>query len=51
MRNYKFGLIGLLIVYLTLPIVAGYEEWGDKLGPVIYPQGLHSVPYTAVRGC
>lgn len=41
------GLVGgfLLITYLAGPIVAGSRQSGDRLGPRIYPRGLHEALY------
>ena len=35
----------LITAYLAGPIIAGSRRVGDRLGPKIYPRGLHQVLY------
>lgn len=35
----------LLVAYLAGPIVAGFRQSGNRLGPRIYPRGLHETLY------
>ena len=35
----------LLVIYLSGPIIAGALQSGDRLGPRIYPSGLHEFLY------
>ncbi len=41
-RRLYFGLG----IYLALPLAAGFFSVGNKLGPKIYPVGLHTALYT-----
>jgi len=48
-KNWKLivGVLGgcLLVVYLAGPIIAGSRQIGNRLGPRIYPRGLHETLY------
>jgi len=39
-----FGAV-IFAIYLALPFIAGSKSWGDRDGPVIYPEGFHSSAY------
>jgi hypothetical protein len=39
----------VLAVYLTLPFLAGALGSDNPDGPLIYPTGLHALPYAAGR--
>ena len=38
-------MIVMAAVYLSLPWIAGFMAWGERAGPVIYPESVHSVLY------
>lgn len=35
----------LAVVYLVLPVFAGFIELGDRRGPRVYPEPLHDALY------
>ena len=35
----------LVVAYLSGPIIAGSRQVGNRLGPRIYPRGLHEILY------
>ena len=39
------GIAGLAMLYIAGPIVAGATRTGDREGPVVYPDELHTVLY------
>ncbi|MEX0652504.1 MAG: hypothetical protein WD534_16295 [Phycisphaeraceae bacterium] len=45
MRVAVVGSLLFATTYLVLPVVSGALEIGDRLGPRIYPVGLHSFLY------
>ena len=44
-EHLKWCALGLLGVYLLLPVLAGVFRWSDKRGPKIYPELLHEAGF------
>lgn len=42
----RWILAVLAVFYLSLPWGAGFLAWGDRSGPVIYPDSFHSALYS-----
>lgn len=39
-------IIGTVVAaYAVLPVLAGFFVWGDRMGPVIYPEDAHGTLY------
>lgn len=39
------GIAGLATLYIATPIIVGATQTGDREGPVLYPEGLHTSLY------
>jgi hypothetical protein len=39
------AIAAVALAYTLLPALAGALAWGDRRGPRLYPQGLHTTLY------